>query len=69
MDAHPNIVIANEYHVLDVCVLEMPSKMQFKVALFNGLYENSYNSSKQGRSEGNAWKDPRGYNLHVNTPW
>ena len=69
MDAHPNIVIANEYHVLRACVLETPSKMQSKVALFNGLYKNSYYSSKHGRSEGNKWKDPRGYNLHVNTPW
>ena len=43
--------------------------MQSKVALFNGLYKNSYYSSKHGSSEGNKWKDPRGYNLHVNTPW
>ena len=69
MDAHPNIVIANEYHVLDACVRETPPKWQSKVALFNGLYEDSYNSSKQGRSEGNELKNPRGYNLHVNTPW
>ena len=45
MYVHPNIVIANEYHVLRACVLETPSKMQSKVALFKGLYEDSYNSS------------------------
>ena len=69
MDAHSNIVIAHEYHVLRACVLETPPKWQSEVALFNDLYEDSYNSSKHGRSEGNELKNPRGYNLHVNTPW
>lgn len=65
MDAHPNIIIGYEYHVLQECM--QGRHVQSKASLFNGLYESSYNSSRRGkRSKQNTEK---GYDLHINTRW
>jgi len=69
MDAHPNMVIAHEYQLLPRCV-RPKGRGPFpknKSAIFNALYENSYQEARSGwRSEKNTSK---GYNLHVSTPW
>lgn len=67
MDAHPNVVIAHEYRVIRQCASKGGLQMQSKAALFNNLYENSYNTSKYG------WRSKRGsrkgYNLHIKSRW
>ena len=69
MDAHPNMVIAHEYQLLPRCV-NPKGRGPFpnnKNAIFNALYENSYQQAMSGwRSEKNTRK---GYNLRVSTPW
>ena len=69
MDAHPNMVISHQYRLFPRCV----NKKGFgpfpkdKRAIFNALYDNSYQQARSGwRSEKNTSK---GYNLHVSTPW
>ena len=79
MDAHPNIVIGHEYHVLQKCLLPKRKKLQSKADLFNGLYRNSYSQSKygvrskirttKGTKKGNKKSIRKGYNLHINMKW
>ena len=70
MDAHPNIVIAHEYRVLEECaLLNRPSLLQDKGVLFSKLYNNSYNNAIQM----SGWRSERdigkGYNLRIPTSW
>ena len=68
MDAHPNMVISHEYHLVPRCVDSARDKFPKNMsAIFNALYDSSYSAAKSGwRSEKNTIK---GYNLHVPTPW
>ena len=65
MDAHPNVVIANEYYLFNK--LDSRRRLQTKLGLFNELYQNSYTSALNG------WRSPvntsKGYNLHLNRTW
>ena len=79
MDAHPNIVIGHEYHVLRKCLPPKQKKLQSKADIFNSLYNNSYSQCINGvRSEirmtngtkkGNPVSIRKGYNLHINMKW
>ena len=81
LDAHPNIVIGHECHVLQECLPLKQPKLPSKAELFNGLYINSYSQFKYGvRSEiiigitngtkkGNKKSIRKGYNLHINMKW
>ena len=70
MDAHPDIVIANEYFLFLKCAPQLKagaSIFDTKTHLFNELYKNSYLSSKCGwRSDS---KTSKGYNLDVGSQW
>ena len=79
MDAHPNIVIAHEYNVLQKCLSPKQKQLQSKAELLNGLYKNSYSQSKygvrskirttKGTKKGNKESIRKGYNLHINLKW
>ena len=70
MDAHPNMVIAHEYLLLQKCsnMLKMEKNIfSNKAELFNSLYEDSFFASKCGwRSDKNRKK---GYNFNLNSKW
>lgn len=62
MDAHPDIIIAHEYNVLKNIKSQLTSGSKL-LALFNGLYRNSYSNAVNGwRSEK---KSKKGYNLSM----
>ena len=68
LDAHPNVIMAHEYRVLEPCILGSSTpQIQYKRYLFNNLYRNSYYSVQSG------WRSlvPRnkGYNLHIESQW
>ena len=67
MDAHPNIIIGQEYHVLQECMQQGNQIQSSKASIFNGLYANSYNSSKHGQRR--KQDAEQGYDLHINTRW
>ena len=70
MDAHPNMVIAHEYFVLEKCSRMLKRglhTLKDKLNLFNSLYSNSYLTSKCGwRSDTNTSK---GYNFNLDFNW
>ena len=62
MDAHPDIVIAHEYNVLQRVKTQLTSSND-PLGLFNSLYRNSHTNAVQGwRSERRSQK---GYNLSM----
>ena len=68
LDAHPNVIMAHEYRVLEPCVWGSTTpQIQSKRDLFNNLYRNSYRSVQTG------WRSPlprrKGYNLHIESQW
>ena len=68
LDAHPNVIMAHEYRVLEPCVLGSSTpQIHSKRDLFNNLYRNSYLSAHSG------WRSPlhtsKGYNLHIESQW
>ena len=68
LDAHPNVIMAHEYRVLEPCVRGSSTpQIQSKRDLFNNLYRNSYRSVQTG------WRSPlptsKGYNLHIESQW
>ena len=68
LDAHPNVIMAHEYRVLESCVQgSSTQQIQSKRDLFNNLYRNSYRSVQTG------WRSPlptsKGYNLHIESKW
>ena len=65
MDAHPNVIIANEYYLFDK--LRSSKIVQNKVGLFNELYRNSHESALSGWRA--AKKTSKGYNLNINGSW
>ena len=63
LDAHPNVIMANEFNVLK-WVQENPNYSKDK--LFNSLFENSYNNVF---SNGTRTNNNKGYNLTVDNSW
>ena len=68
LDAHPNVIMAHEYRVLEPCVQGSSTpQIHSKRDLFNKLYRNSYYSAHTG------WRSPlptsKGYNLHIESQW
>ena len=72
LDAHPNVVIANEYKIFPKCVSELHKDpnttiLNNKTTLFNDLYRNSFLSSKCGWRS--AMKTSKGYNFAIPAQW
>ena len=70
MDAHPNMVIAHECHLLKKCLeLQNMTKNIYsnKAELFNSLYEDSFFESKCGWRSG--LNTAKGYNFNLNSKW
>lgn len=68
MDAHPNIIIADEYYLFDKLInARQQSRLRSKSALLDELYWSSHQSAVSG------WRankeTSKGYNLHINGSW
>ena len=68
MDAHPNMVIANEFYLFDKWARQVKS-VRDKVKLFNELYRNSYKSAHAKDGWRTAQKDQKGYTLELAGAW
>ena len=66
MDAHPDMIVANEYMLFKRWRTEA-AKLMNKAYLFNALYNKSFGDATKGSRRAKAgWK---GYTLHVNNSW
>ena len=65
LDAHPNIIIANEYDVPGKWI-GLKKKEQTRDYLFQALFTNSYGQSKFGRRQENC---PRIRSMNVPNQW
>ena len=68
LDAHPNMVIANEFNVLEKWV-NFSSEYRNKHYLFQQLYSNSYNEAKKGDRSSENCDFKTKYNYQVPNQW
>ena len=69
MDAHPNMIIANECNILNKWMKDPQRKLKLnKHAFFNGLYRCSVNSATTGFRSSET-KQEKGYSLAISSSW
>ena len=69
LDAHPNIVIADELHTVKTWQ-SFPKEDKTRNTLFQALYSNSYKMSQRGeRSSKNCISTLGGYKYQVPNQW
>lgn len=69
MDAHPNMIIADEYYLFDKLAGKKTHKqLSTKSDLFNELYLNSYTCAKGGRRNASSHQT-KSYHLGVGGMW
>ena len=68
MDAHPNMIIANEFYLFDKWARQVKS-VRDRAKLFNELYRNSYKSAHAKNGWRTVQKDQKGYTLELAGAW
>ena len=66
MDAHPNMIIAHEYKLLEVW--SGKKLYRKRTNLYNALYNNSYHAAKSGWRRDN-YEQNKGYTLDIPNMW
>lgn len=73
MDAHPNMIIADEYYLFDKLAGDKGHKRRKQLStrsgLFNELYRNSYICVKSGRRNASSTHNTKNYHLGIEGMW
>ena len=73
MDAHPNMIVADEYYLFDKLAGDKGHKKRKQLStrsgLFNELYRNSYICVKRGRRNASSTHNTKNYHLGIEGMW